>query len=133
MSVDAQINRLLEKFDVAHTTATRLVHIGELTHKIGWQKPASFRQVLHAAQDVEDGIEADQAIDNNLVNPNTSQPLDHVSLRNAMEREGLGSTRILADALVPEDLRPAPVFDIDSLEDDWREDGSEVDSLDDSR
>lgn len=85
-----------------------------LTRKIGWQKPASFRQVIDSAQDIKDGIGIGESIDNNLINPNSDHH-DRVALRNAMEREGLGSTRILADSLVPEELRPAPIFDVDAL------------------
>lgn len=116
LSPEAQLKKLAHDFDLPADDLERLVRIGELTRKIGWQKPVSFRQILNAAQDVADGIGVDEAIDHNLVNPNADQPLDRVALRNAMEREGLGSTRILADALVPEDQRPTPVFNLDDLD-----------------
>lgn len=121
LSVEAQLDKLIADFDLPHDTINRLVRIGELTRKIGWQKPASFRQVINAAQDISDGIGIDESIDNNLINPNSDHHHDRVALRNAMEREGLGSTRILADALVPEHLRPAPIFDVESLHADVTE------------
>jgi len=116
LSVDAQIQKVSELFHLPFATIERLVRIGELTRKIGWAKPASFRQVIGSAQDVVDGLAIEAAVDNNLINPNSNQDADRIALRQAMDREGLGSTRVLADTLVPEEQNQVPVFDIDSLE-----------------
>lgn len=132
LSVVAQRDKLAKMFpSLCSDDVERLARIGELTRKIGWQKPASFRQVIAAAQDVADGISIDHAIDHNLINPNVDHDMDRLSLRNAMEREGLGSTRILADTFVPEDQKSVPVFDIDSLDDFPEESEVESDASDD--
>lgn len=96
LSEKAQLNYLLQ----AHCEALgddirRIVRVGELTRRINWGKPASFRQVKSAVEDVANGIPVDYAIDHCLISPNADSDAELMTLKETLAIEKLGTTALL--------------------------------------
>jgi hypothetical protein len=114
LSLEKQIEFLNSRFPaICAQTTERIVQIGDLTVRLGWFKPASFRQVCSTLQDIQDGIDSEIAIANNLVNPNAVGEHDKVALREAMNSAGLSAEKLFADVVTPGDKFQVPHFDLD--------------------
>ena len=126
LSEKAQLNHLLRVHPSELETAIRrIVRIAELTRRLNWGKPASFRQVKSAVEDVTNGIPIDYAIDHCLISPNADGNDELTTLRETMAIEKLGTTALLERSVEVTRKIEVNEFNVDLLkEDDFDEDES---------
>jgi MoxR-like ATPase len=130
LSEQAQLNYLLQTNDIQIEPAIRrFVRVGELTRRLNWNKPASFRQIKAAVDDVLDGFPADFAIDHCLINPNADGASELTSLRETMAIEKLGTTNMLERNYCENNEIKVAEFDESNLA-EWDSEASDEDEYD---